>query len=133
MATLQTVTIPQVTVHQGTPQVFGPGSVPVGVTWAEIDVLRTAGTHSLNSLGNTDALKLLIEISLDGGVTWQDPTPAILPGGIHLDRLGNQINTQKVWVQPIGGDSGSTIRQGRATLTALQPQVSVSGTLTLGN
>lgn len=128
--TLLTLNIPLSTLSVGA-HVFGPASIPVGVTWASIVIDRTAGTSSLNSLPTTASVFIKIEVSLDGGTTWQEEVEAGTQGGIIIVR-GVQLNTFSVLVQPIAGDPASTTRRARATVTT-NTSVSVSGSLTLGN
>lgn len=126
MPTLHTITIPLTTVHQATPLVAS-ATIPVGVTWARIDVDRTVGTHSLNSLLAGLALTLMVEISTDGGASWT-PDAVTIDGGVIP-----QGNSNNIIVEGIAGLASSATRQVRGTLTAAQAQVSISGTLTLGN
>jgi hypothetical protein len=104
-----------VTLQEGS-RVLGPVNVPTGLTAAKVTIDRTNWTNPAITLS------LTIDISLDNGVTWNSPHPAVDPfpvgltaeGGIILDKNG-QVEQTTIQAVPMPQPANAN-RRLRATL-----------------
>lgn len=125
---MATVTVlPQGTYPPGT-RTLGPAAVPKNLSSFTLAFDRTNWADGVT-------LDLTVDLSLDGGVTWNphpdvDPFPVGLSavGGVQLDKNGNPYTTTAVSAaipQP-----GSTTRSVRATITIGGGSLTTTATLT---
>ena len=124
-----TTVLPHGTYAVGT-QLLGPAAVATGLTQASLALDRGEWLA-----GGT--LALTIDLSLDGGVTWNSPHPDVDPypvgltaeGGVALDKHGVAY-TQTILTVPLP-QPASTTRRIRATVTIAGGPLTTTGTLTL--
>jgi hypothetical protein len=125
-----TVVLPQGTYAIGT-RVLGPATVPLGLTSVELVLDGAAMTDPALQV------TLVIDLSLDGGVTWNSPHPDVDPfpigatfvGGATNEHGGGPLDFYRRGVdfpQPT-----NAARQIKATITIAGTPLTTKGTLNL--
>lgn len=124
-----TTVIPLTTIQAGS-HAFGPVSVPQGVKLVGLSLDRSAWSDPAMRM------RLQIELSLDGGATWNDPAANPFPigaefaGGALLNRDGSPQVVAMLGNTQVPA-SESTTRMVRGTLVNNLP-MTTSGTLVTG-
>lgn len=128
-AQTQVIVVPHGTYQVGT-RIFGPVAVPVGLTNATVAFDRGEWTSQ------STTITLNIDLSLDGGVTWNlhpdaDPFPVGMEaeGGVALDKNGVPY-TQSSRSAPLP-QPGSSQRMVRGFITVAGGPITTTGTLTV--
>lgn len=124
-----TVVLPQGTYPIGT-RVLGPANIPLGVSSISLALDGTSMTNPALHVAIT------LDLSLDGGVTWNDPHPQVdpFPVGMTLDggaknRQGQALGTY--YIGTILPDASNPNRRIRATVVISGQALTTTGTLTL--
>lgn len=118
-----------VTLVEGS-RTIGPVAIPSGLTECQISINRD------NWLDPAVTLKLTIDLSLDGGVTWNTPAAACVPfpvgleaqGGEVVDKFGQVVHTS-ITAAPIP-QVGNANRRVRALLTVAGGSIPTTVTIT---
>lgn len=122
-----TLNIPSITLKPGT-HVFGPDTPPSGISTVTITFSRTDGSHSLNTAAPTTTFAAELEISYDGGTTWETLGGAETTGGSSTDPdTGQPYATFYLEVDFPSPTTAAT--QVRGTITVTGATVSVSGSI----
>lgn len=118
-----TFTIPLTTLPVGT-RTLGPATVADADTSVTFTIDRTV-TGGLNSLTAASTLAAETDISLDGGVTWQELGAWTTIGGTILQK-GVPCTVTGGTIKPL---PAGTSRQARATVTVGGTSITVAGSL----
>lgn len=109
---------------------LGPANVPLGVTAIELALDGAAMTDPALHVAIT------LDLSLDGGATWNDPHPAVdpFPVGMTLDGGAKNRQGDPLAAYTIGTslpDPTNPNRRVRATVVISGTPLTTSGTLSL--
>lgn len=126
---MDTVVLPQGTYAIGT-RVLGPANVPLGAT--EIALSLDGGAMTNPALH----VAITLDLSLDGGVTWNNPHPQADPFPVGMTLDGGAKNRQGL---PLGTyfigttlpDASNPNRRIRATVVISGQALTTAGTLSL--
>lgn len=114
MAKQTQITFPLTTLTKGLKGPFNSGLLPPALTGYAIDF---ANDSSWPATG--DVVTITVDVSNDGGQSWQFDASLTLAGGQWTTRQGAPINTAG-WSVSID-NAGSTTRKARISLNVLQP------------
>lgn len=122
---MPTLNIPLTTLRVGA-TVFGPVTQNSAVSEITLDLDRTAGNSSLNSLPSSEQLAGQIDYSTDNGATWINAFGFVTVGGTFFDDDGVTVLTRTTVTQQRGIPGGAQVR---ATVTVTGARVTVQGSL----